>query len=67
MGSAVSCGLPICPQVTTRSLSRQNASGTPLPGTQLYREKARELLTRDYTCIDALQAVVLTRLPHEEF
>ncbi len=40
---------------------------TPLPGTQLYREKASELLTRDYTRFDALHAVVPTRLPHEEF
>ena len=40
---------------------------TPLPGTQLYREKSRELLTRDYTCFDALHAVVPTRLPREEF
>jgi radical SAM superfamily enzyme YgiQ (UPF0313 family) len=40
---------------------------TPLPGTQLYREKYDQLLTRDYTCFDAMHAVVPTRLPREEF
>lgn len=40
---------------------------TPLPGTQLYQQKSRELLTRDYTCFDALHAVVPTRLPRQEF
>jgi radical SAM superfamily enzyme YgiQ (UPF0313 family) len=40
---------------------------TPLPGTQLYREKQAELLTRDYTCYDTLHAVLPTRLDREEF
>jgi len=40
---------------------------TPLPGTQLYRERRRELLTDDYSCFDTLHAVVPTRLPREEF
>jgi radical SAM superfamily enzyme YgiQ (UPF0313 family) len=40
---------------------------TPLPGTQLYREKQNELLTRDYTCYDTMHAVLPTRLPREEF
>jgi len=40
---------------------------TPLPGTPLYAEKQSQLLTRDYTCYDALHAVVPTRLPREEF
>jgi len=40
---------------------------TPLPGTRLYRERYDELLTHDYTCYDALHAVVPTRLPREEF
>ncbi len=40
---------------------------TPLPGTELYREKYHQLLTHDYTCFDALHAVVPTRLPREEF
>ncbi len=40
---------------------------TPLPGTQLYRQRRRELLTDDYTCYDTLHAVLPTRLPREEF
>lgn len=40
---------------------------TPLPGTQLYREKYHELLTHDYTCYDTLHSVLPTRLPREEF
>ncbi len=40
---------------------------TPLPGTQLYRERRAELLTDDYSCFDTLHAVVPTRLPREEF
>lgn len=40
---------------------------TPLPGTQLYREKQADLLTDDYTCFDTLHAVVPTRLPREQF
>jgi len=40
---------------------------TPLPGTQLYRQRKQELLTRDYRCYDTLHAVLPTRLPREEF
>jgi radical SAM superfamily enzyme YgiQ (UPF0313 family) len=40
---------------------------TPLPGTELYRERYHELLTHDYSCFDTLHAVVPTRLPREEF
>lgn len=40
---------------------------TPLPGTQLYRERRDELLTDDYSCFDTLHAVLPTRLPREEF
>jgi radical SAM superfamily enzyme YgiQ (UPF0313 family) len=40
---------------------------TPLPGTQLYRDRQHELLTDDYSCFDTLHAVLPTRLPREEF
>jgi radical SAM superfamily enzyme YgiQ (UPF0313 family) len=40
---------------------------TPLPGTQLYRQRYHELLTHDYSCFDTLHAVLPTRLPREEF
>jgi hopanoid C-3 methylase len=40
---------------------------TPLPGTQLYRDRYAELLTHDYTCFDTLHSVLPTRLPREEF
>ncbi len=40
---------------------------TPLPGTQLYRQKHGQLLTDDYRCYDTLHAVLPTRLPREEF
>ncbi len=40
---------------------------TPLPGTQLYRDRYEELLTHDYSCFDTLHAVLPTRLPREEF
>jgi radical SAM superfamily enzyme YgiQ (UPF0313 family) len=40
---------------------------TPLPGTQLYRDRYHELLTSDYSCFDTLHAVLPTRLPREEF
>lgn len=40
---------------------------TPLPGTQLYRDRWNELLTDDYSCFDTLHAVLPTRLPREEF
>lgn len=40
---------------------------TPLPGTDLYREKYHDLLTHDYRCFDTLHSVLPTRLPREEF
>ncbi len=40
---------------------------TPLPGTQLHRERRNELLTDDYSSFDTLHAVLPTRLPREEF
>ena len=40
---------------------------TPLPGTNLYRQKRDELLTRDYSCYDTMHSVLPTRLPREEF
>lgn len=40
---------------------------TPLPGTQLYRDRYHELLTHDYSCFDTLHAVLPTRMPREEF
>jgi len=40
---------------------------TPLPGTLLYRDRYRELLTHDYRCYDTLHSVLPTRLPREEF
>ncbi|MCU0917602.1 MAG: B12-binding domain-containing radical SAM protein [Planctomycetes bacterium] len=40
---------------------------TPLPGTQLYRDRREELLTDDYACFDTLHAVLSTRLPRERF
>jgi radical SAM superfamily enzyme YgiQ (UPF0313 family) len=40
---------------------------TPLPGTQLYRDRHDDLLTDDYSCFDTLHAVLPTRLPREEF
>lgn len=40
---------------------------TPLPGTQLYRDRHDELLTDDYSSFDTLHAVLPTRLPREEF
>ena len=40
---------------------------TPLPGTQLYRDRQADLLTGDYSCFDTLHAVLPTRLPREKF
>ena len=40
---------------------------TPLPGTQLHREKRAELTTHDYRMYDLFHAVLPTRLPLEEF
>jgi len=40
---------------------------TPLPGTNLYRQKQSQLLTHDYACFDTMHAVVPTRLDREQF
>ena len=40
---------------------------TPLPGTELYRQKLPDLLTGDYSCFDTMHSVLPTRLPREEF
>lgn len=40
---------------------------TPLPGTQLHRDRRDDLLTDDYSCFDTLHAVLPTRLPRERF
>lgn len=40
---------------------------TPLPGTNLYRQRINDLLTHDYSCFDTLHAVLPTRLPREVF
>ncbi len=40
---------------------------TPLPGSELWKERYDELLTHDYNCYDCLHPVVPTRLPREEF
>jgi radical SAM superfamily enzyme YgiQ (UPF0313 family) len=40
---------------------------TPLPGTSLYRERFKDLLTHDYSCFDTLHAVLPTRLPRDVF
>jgi hopanoid C-3 methylase len=40
---------------------------TPLPGTDLYEQRYKELVTHDYRLFDALHAVLPTRLPREEF
>jgi radical SAM superfamily enzyme YgiQ (UPF0313 family) len=40
---------------------------TPLPGTELHRRLAGELLTRDTRLFDLLHAVTQTRLPRETF
>jgi len=40
---------------------------TPLPGTELYRQRRGQLLTQDYRCYDTLHAVIPTRLPRERF
>jgi hopanoid C-3 methylase len=54
--------------VTSRQITHtQFTVLTPLPGTELYRERFDELLTYDYRCYDALHAVTPTRLPRERF
>jgi len=40
---------------------------TPLPGTDLYRQRYDELVTHDYRLFDALHSVLPTRLPRDEF
>ncbi len=40
---------------------------TPLPGTQLYRKREHELLTRDRRFFDLLHAVLPTKLPRAHF
>ena len=40
---------------------------TPLPGTQLYRERYEELLTTDARLFDLLHSVLPTKLPRERF
>jgi radical SAM superfamily enzyme YgiQ (UPF0313 family) len=40
---------------------------TPLPGTQLYRQRKDELLTEDVRLFDLLHAVLPTRLPRRRF
>ncbi len=40
---------------------------TPLPGTQLYRQRYEELLTTDARFFDLLHSVLPTKLPREKF
>lgn len=40
---------------------------TPIPGTQLYQERASELTTSNYEVYDFLHTVLPTRLPEREF
>jgi radical SAM superfamily enzyme YgiQ (UPF0313 family) len=40
---------------------------TPLPGTQLYKSYASQLLTNDYRLFDLLHSVLPTRLPRDVF
>jgi hopanoid C-3 methylase len=40
---------------------------TPLPGTQLYRARRDELLTRDARLFDLLHCVLPTKIPREKF
>jgi radical SAM superfamily enzyme YgiQ (UPF0313 family) len=40
---------------------------TPLPGTELYRRKAKELLTTDARLFDLLHAVTPTKIPRADF
>jgi radical SAM superfamily enzyme YgiQ (UPF0313 family) len=40
---------------------------TPLPGTELYRQRERELLTKDARFFDLLHAVLPTRIPRAKF
>jgi radical SAM superfamily enzyme YgiQ (UPF0313 family) len=40
---------------------------TPLPGTEFFREKINELVTRNYELFDFLHSVLPTRLPTRDF
>ncbi|MHA2281700.1 MAG: B12-binding domain-containing radical SAM protein [Promethearchaeota archaeon] len=40
---------------------------TPFPGTKLYQERYKELLTHNYELYDGIHAVLPTKLPREEF
>ena len=40
---------------------------TPLPGTDLYSQEEKNLITRDYRMFDTLHAVLPTKLSREEF
>ena len=40
---------------------------TPLPGTQLYKEREHELLTKDSRFYDLLHSVLPTKLPRDVF
>lgn len=40
---------------------------TPLPGTELFRQKEKELLTKDYRLFDLVHSVLPTVLPRQEF
>ncbi|MFP4139441.1 MAG: B12-binding domain-containing radical SAM protein [Phycisphaerae bacterium] len=40
---------------------------TPLPGSELWRDRYDELITHDYTCYDCLHSVLPTKLPRDEF
>jgi radical SAM superfamily enzyme YgiQ (UPF0313 family) len=40
---------------------------TPLPGTDLHRDRKSELLTDDYRCFDTMHSVLPTKLDREEF
>jgi len=40
---------------------------TPLPGTELYKERARDIITHDYAYYDVMHAVLPTTLPLDRF
>ena len=46
---------------------RQITILTPLPGTDLYEERFRDLITNDYRLFDCLHSVLPTKLPAKEF
>jgi len=54
--------------VTSRQITHtQFTVLTPLPGTELFRERFDDLLTYDYRAYDALHAVTPTRLDRQRF